>query len=139
MATGANIHLGFASVTEQLDSREIEYLAGRDLPEVPGLQLRQNSADGFTYPAWATATVTVTTTAPLPVSVVTPFPGASGQAGNLPAQGSMTTLFENNNTEAIPTRPWMVTASETGRQQPSHIGLLFWAAGLLVLDYAHGY
>lgn len=141
MAAGAEIHLSLPSATKELDSREIEYLAGREVPELPGLALRQNSVGAGTVTVFGTATITVTTTAtaPLPVSVVTPFPRASGQASNLPGQGAVTTFFENNDTQAAPTRPWMVTASETGRYQASYLGLLLWAAGLLVLDYVHGY
>jgi hypothetical protein len=145
VASGAEIHMGFPSVTEKLDSREIEYLAGRELPEVPGLQLRQDSADGNTITAWATATVTVTltTNGPLPVTMVTPFtlpsPGPGGQAGDPQGQGPVTTFFESNHTQAAPTRPWMVTANEMGRNRPSYLGLFLWAAGLLVLDYTQGY
>jgi hypothetical protein len=144
MAAGAEIRLGFpATVTEQLDTREVEYLEGRELPDVPGLHLRQNSVGGYTFTTWATATVTVTisTNVPLPVTVVTPMPVMSGQVRNLPGQGSelATTILEVNKTDAVPTRPWMVTVSDTARRQPSYFGLFLWAVGLLVADYAHGY
>lgn len=137
MATGAAIHMGFPTVTERLDNREVEYLAGRELPEVPGLQLRQNSVDGNTVTIWGTVTVTTTATAPLPVTIVTPFPKASAQAGQ--GQGSVTPFFDANNTQATPTRPWMVTTSKTGRHQPSYLGLFVSVIGMLVLDYAQGY
>lgn len=131
--------MGFPTVTEQLDNREVEYLAGRELPEVPGIQLRQNSVDGNTVTVWGTVTVTTTATAPLPVTIVTPFPKAVGQAGNVPGQGPMTSFFDANDTQAAPTRPWMVTVSNTGRHLPSFLGLFISLTGLLVLDYARGY
>lgn len=138
MASGAEIRLGFPTVADKLESRELEYLAGRELPEIPGLQLRQESAGGYTYTTWATTTVTIITTAPLPVTVVTPFPNANQQAGNIPGNGPVT-VFDTNNTQASPTRPWMVTASETERHLPSYLGLFVCVTTLLVLDYSHGY
>lgn len=65
-----------------LHEREVRYLAGRrDLPEIPGLHLRQDSVGppdfpGLTTTTWVTATATITGI------IVTPFPGATGQAGN---------------------------------------------------------
>jgi hypothetical protein len=66
--------------SELLQAREVEYLAGRKVPDVPGLHLRQDSAGpvGLTTTTWVTATATVTGG----VLSVTPFPGATGQAGN---------------------------------------------------------
>ncbi|KAK9775158.1 putative SURF1-like protein [Seiridium cardinale] len=131
MTASAEIHVGFPTVTEQLDNREEEYLAGQELPEVPGLQLRQDSAGPYTYTVWATATVTTTTNGPLPVTIVTPFStpiaGTGAQSSNLPGLGPVTSFFEANSTQATSTRPWMITASETGRHLPSYLGLIVWA------------
>ncbi|KAK6086106.1 aspartyl-trna synthetase [Seiridium cupressi] len=142
MTASAEIHVGFPTVTEQLDSREEEYLAGQELPEVPGLQLRQDSAGPYTYTVWATATVTTTTNGPLPVTIVThfstPISGTGAQPSNLPGLGPVTSFFEANSTQATSTRPWMITASETGRHLPSCVGLIVWAVSLFILDYAHG-
>ncbi|KAM0816310.1 hypothetical protein AB5N19_02112 [Seiridium cardinale] len=142
MTASAEIHVGFPTVTEQLDNREEEYLAGQELPEVPGLQLRQDSAGPYTYTVWATATVTTTTNGPLPVTIVTPFStpiaGTGAQSSNLPGLGPVTSFFEANSTQATSTRPWMITASETGRHLPSYLGLIVWAVSLFILDYAHG-
>ncbi|ETS84263.1 hypothetical protein PFICI_02288 [Pestalotiopsis fici W106-1] len=150
IASGADINLGFTSATakEQLDGREVEYLEGRELPEVPGLQLRQDSAGPNTVTAWATTTITMTITTngvPMPVTTVTPFPapfpGASGQAGNIPgqAQGPVTSAPEPVGPEPSATKPWMVTVNETSKLRPLNWSLLLWTAGLLAMSYLCGY
>ncbi|KAK6206130.1 hypothetical protein LQW54_007850 [Pestalotiopsis sp. IQ-011] len=147
MTSGADIHLGFAGATvkEQLDGREVEYLEGRELPEVPGLQLRQDSAGPDTVTAWATATITITITTngiPLPVTTVTPFPApfpdASGQAGNLPTQQSPVTSAPET-VAAQPSKPWMVTVNGTPSLRPSQLTLILCAVSFLALGHVHGY
>ncbi|KAI1879997.1 hypothetical protein JX265_001618 [Neoarthrinium moseri] len=187
IASGAEIHMEASNSAdpELLRAREVEYLAGRELPEVPGLQLRQDSAGGqgfgptTTTTAWVTTTGTVTAAGNTSPMGVTPFPGASGQAGNTPGNGNggvgpiltitnlvtvtttvnsggllpafsmpelgsshdagggpiITPFVGPNASSAAPTRPWMVTASETAeRHRPSYVGLMLWASAMLALD-----
>lgn len=177
IATGADIHMTAAMEADQslLHAREVEYLAGRELPEVPGLQLRQESAGGqgfgFTTTVWVTTTVTVTTgalgvtpfitggsaptnnpnaggigpgfTVTLTVTVTAILPGNSlpqislANFGSHDANigGGPITSYPVVNGTATPTRPWLVTTSETReRRRPSRIGLLLCAAAMLVLD-----
>ncbi|KAI0125073.1 hypothetical protein BJ170DRAFT_685943 [Xylariales sp. AK1849] len=186
LAAGAEIHMSGTTQVDMefLHAREVEYLAGRELPEVPGLELRQDSAGGqgfgWTTTTWVTEIATVTTGG-LIVTVVTPFTAPTGQSGgddgnaggggglgpigpiatvtntilatttvgggafapssSIPNLGSQNagpiavTSFQNLNNTATPTRPWMVTASETvERHRPSFVGLLLWAAAMLALD-----
>jgi hypothetical protein len=181
IASGADIHLAAATEVDEslLHAREVEYLAGRELPQIPGLQLRQESAGGQGFGPTATVWVTMTTTVTAGGLVVTPFAGGNnagtsnaggGQigpgpgltvtltttvtvtttlAGNSLPQvsladvgshdsnvggGPITSYLDANHT-AAPTRPWLVTVSETSeRQRPSRVGLILWAATVLALD-----
>ncbi|OTB17033.1 hypothetical protein K445DRAFT_10576 [Daldinia sp. EC12] len=102
---------------ELLRSREEDYLAGREVKAVPGLQLRQESIADFITVSYSP--VTYTTTSPSP----RPFLETS-QAAEV-----TTTSF---------TRPWVIPVSEGtegARSRPSFFGLVLWVAFVIMLDY----
>ncbi|KAI1632343.1 hypothetical protein F4809DRAFT_656566 [Biscogniauxia mediterranea] len=155
LATGAEIYMvapGSAVDRELLRAREAAYLSGREpLPEVPGLQLRQESVGGAgpgPGPA-VVATTTVTVLVPVPP---TPSPeqdqdpNASARAG---AGAGAITPFAGPTPTPTPTeapaaaatssldRPWMITRSVAARPPAasSFAGLVLWLGVVLVQDY----
>lgn len=117
---------------ELLRSREDDYLAGREVKDVPGLHLRQESAAG---PPWYTTTVTTTVTNFITVSMSpitfspTPTPSAFLETSQA-AEVTATSV----------SRPWVIPVSPASRSQPSFFGLVLWIAMVVMLDYwVNGY
>ncbi|KAI3321487.1 hypothetical protein HD806DRAFT_523967 [Xylariaceae sp. AK1471] len=115
MEVGAEIHMvAPGSINDELlHVREADYLAGRQLSEIPGLQLRQESIPFATVTATFTDHVTLTVSfSPTP----TPFLTAS----------PVTTSIS---------RPWVITQSDSSRLKASFSGLVLWIAVVLLQDY----
>ncbi|KAI1825003.1 hypothetical protein F4861DRAFT_538455 [Xylaria intraflava] len=116
MEVGADIYMvapGFIN-EELLRVREADYLAGRQLPEVPGLQLRQESIPVATVTTTLTDHLTFTITmSPTP----TPF------------------LTDSSPESSSISRPWMITQSNSSRFRTSFSGLVLWIAIVLLQDY----
>ncbi|KAI1323955.1 hypothetical protein F5Y16DRAFT_326226 [Xylariaceae sp. FL0255] len=102
---------------ELLRAREVNYLAGRQLPEVSGLQIRQESVAITTVTMTFTDHATLTLTPPPPPS---PMP-TSSLTGN-PSSSSFT-------------RPWVLTQSRSSHLEASYSGLVLWIAVVLLQDY----
>ncbi|KAI1436972.1 hypothetical protein GGR50DRAFT_692695 [Xylaria sp. CBS 124048] len=140
MEVGADIYMvapGFVN-DELLRAREEDYLAGRQLPEVPGLQLRQESVPVATVTTTLTDHLTFTITlSPTP----TPFLTDSPQETPFLTDGSPTPFLTDSSPESSSiNRPWVITQSESSRFQASFFGLVLWMAVFLVQDYwIHGY
>ncbi|KAI1120183.1 hypothetical protein F5Y10DRAFT_273313 [Nemania abortiva] len=115
MDVGAEIYMvapGFIN-EEMLRVREADYLAGRQLPEVPGLQLRQESVPVTTVTTTFTDHITLTMTlSPSP----TPFLTSSPESSSI-------------------NRPWVITQSNSSRFKASFSGLVLWIATVLLQDY----
>ncbi|RWA14166.1 hypothetical protein EKO27_g908 [Xylaria grammica] len=115
MEVGADIYMvapGFID-EELLRVREADYLAGRQLPEIPGIQLRQESVPVITVTTTFTDHVTLTIT--LSPSL-TPFLTSSPQSSSI-------------------NRPWVITQSGSSRFKASFSGLVLWIAVVLLHDY----
>ncbi|KAI0410900.1 hypothetical protein F5X98DRAFT_384612 [Xylaria grammica] len=115
MEVGADIYMvapGFID-EELLRVREADYLAGRQLPEIPGIQLRQESVPVITVTTTFTDHVTLTIT--LSPSL-TPFLTSSPQSSSI-------------------NRPWVITQSDSSRFKASFSGLVLWIAVVLLHDY----
>ncbi|TRX88918.1 hypothetical protein FHL15_010146 [Xylaria flabelliformis] len=115
MDVGAEIYMvapGFIN-EELLRVREADYLAGRQLPEIPGLQLRAESVPVTTVTTTFTDHLTMTITwSPTP----TPFLTSSPQSTSI-------------------NRPWVITQSNSTRFQTSFSGLVLWISIVLLQDY----
>ncbi|KAI0403092.1 hypothetical protein F4802DRAFT_324322 [Xylaria palmicola] len=115
MDAGAEIYMvapGFVN-EELLRAREADYLAGRQLPEIPGLQMRQESVPVTTVTTTFTDHVTMTLTwSPSP----TPFLTSSPQSTSI-------------------NRPWVITQSDSSRLHASFCGLVLWIIVVLLQDY----
>ncbi|KAI0425870.1 hypothetical protein F5Y09DRAFT_334590 [Xylaria sp. FL1042] len=115
MDVGADIYMvapGFIN-EELLRVREADYLAGRQLPEIPGIQLRQESVSAVTVTTTFTDHITLTITlSPTP----TPFLTSSPQSSSI-------------------NRPWVITQSDSSRVEASFSGLVLWIAAVLLQDY----
>ncbi|GAW27346.1 hypothetical protein SAMD00023353_11200090 [Rosellinia necatrix] len=113
---GAEIYMvapGFAN-DELLRAREADYLAGRQLTEVPGIQLRQESVDVATVTTTFTDQITLTITmTPTPAPFMTSSPEESSSID----------------------RPWVITQSDSSRFKASFSGLVLWIAIVLLQDY----
>ncbi|KAK5635762.1 hypothetical protein RRF57_011474 [Xylaria bambusicola] len=116
MEVGAEIHMvapGFIN-QELLRVREADYLSGRQLADIPGIQLRQESA-----PAVLTVTTTFTDHLTLTITMSptpTPFLTSSPESSSI-------------------NRPWVITQSESSRVEASFSGLVLWIAIVLLQDY----
>lgn len=116
IGVGADIHMvapGFVN-EELLRVREADYLAGRQLPEVPGLQMRQESIPVATVTTTFTDSVTLTLTF---TPTATPFLTSS------PEESSSIN------------RPWVITQSDAPCLEASFTGLVLWVALVLLQDY----
>ncbi|KAI1261589.1 hypothetical protein F5Y18DRAFT_194836 [Xylariaceae sp. FL1019] len=112
---------------EVLRAREADYLAGRQLTEVPGLALRIESAPQSVATATVTTTFTAPATATFTITVPpTSTPLAYGDGGD---GDTSTTASSSLN------RPWVVTQSTASRADTSYIGLVLWIAVVLLQDY----
>ncbi|KAI0439960.1 hypothetical protein F4803DRAFT_494855 [Xylaria telfairii] len=115
MDVGAEIYMvapGFIN-EELLRVREADYLAGRQLPEIPGVQLQQESIAQTTVTTTFTDQLTMTITwSPTP----TPFLTSSPQSTSI-------------------NRPWVITQSNSTQLQTSFSGLVLWIAIVLLQDY----
>ncbi|KAI2632828.1 hypothetical protein GGS21DRAFT_491333 [Xylaria nigripes] len=102
---------------ELLRVREADYLAGRQLPEIPGLQIRQESV-----PAATVATVTTTITDQLTFTLtMTPTPTPF--------------LTDSSPESSSINRPWIITQSHSSHFRASFAGLVLWVAIVLLQDY----
>ncbi|KAI1307458.1 hypothetical protein F5Y03DRAFT_393997 [Xylaria venustula] len=114
MDVGAEIYMvapGFIN-EELLRVREANYLAGRQLAEIPNIQLRQESVSAITVTTTFTDHVTLTITlSPTP----TPFLTSSPESSSI-------------------NRPWVITQSDSTSIAPSFAGLVVWVAMVLLLD-----
>ncbi|KAI1116599.1 hypothetical protein F5Y14DRAFT_439740 [Nemania sp. NC0429] len=116
MEVGADIYMvapGFIN-EELLRVREADYLAGRQLAEVPGIQLRQESISVATVTTTFVDHVTLTLTISPPPP--TPF------------------LTSSPETTSI-NRPWVITQSDSSRFQASFSSFVLWIAVVLLQDY----
>ncbi|KAI1736301.1 hypothetical protein F4680DRAFT_461203 [Xylaria scruposa] len=115
MDVGAEIYMvapGFIN-EELLRVREADYLAGRQLPDIPGLQLPTESVPVTTVTTTFTDHLTMTITwSPTP----TPFLTSSPQSTSI-------------------NRPWVITQSNSTRFQTSFSGLVLWISIVLLQDY----
>ncbi|KAK6952407.1 hypothetical protein Daesc_006944 [Daldinia eschscholtzii] len=115
---------------ELLRSREEDYLAGREVKAVPGLQLRQESIAGMGTTMTVTTTVTdFITVSYSPVTYTTTSPSPRPFLETSQAAEVTTTSF---------TRPWVIPVSEGtegARSRPSFFGLVLWVAFVIMLDY----
>ncbi|KAI1176432.1 hypothetical protein F4777DRAFT_266778 [Nemania sp. FL0916] len=117
MDVGAEIYMvapGFVN-EELLRAREANYLAGRQVPEVPALHLRQESVPVATITTTFTNQVTMTITGTLAPSI-DPFLTSSPESTSI-------------------SRPWIITRSESSRFPPSFSGLVLWITVILLQDY----
>lgn len=128
MSLGAEIYMVAPGRvdSELLRSREDDYLAGREVADVPSLHLRQESIGGQAL----TTTVTTTVTAYITVSYspVTYYPNPTLSAFLESSEAAEVTA-----TSA--TRPWVIPVSQAVRSNPSFFGLVLWIAMVLTLDY----
>ncbi|KAH8661896.1 hypothetical protein BX600DRAFT_305056 [Xylariales sp. PMI_506] len=123
--TGAEIYMATSSSAniELLNTRELEYLAGRDLPDIPGLHLRQDSVgvegSSVTSTAWITITATFTESLAFPNSIgITPIPGSTDQAENslFISDGhgyKLPEIFDNTVTDTITITTTVLGATDT--------------------------
>ncbi|OTA98447.1 hypothetical protein M426DRAFT_17417 [Hypoxylon sp. CI-4A] len=126
MSLGAEIYMVAPGIVDDglLRSREEDYLAGREVAEVPGLQIRQESIAGFGPTTTITTTVTdYITVSYSPITSPTPFLENSQHAAEQPP------------TTTTASRPWIVPTSKTTRSDPSFFGLVVWIAFVVMLDY----
>ncbi|KAI0838198.1 hypothetical protein F5Y06DRAFT_303906 [Hypoxylon sp. FL0890] len=122
MSLGAEIYMVAPGKVdnELLKSREEDYLAGREVADVPSLQLRQESIAGMGQ------ATTVTTT-------VTDFITVSYSP-------SLSAFLETSQAAEVTTtsasRPWVIPVSQVSRSESSSFfGLVMWITSVLVLDY----
>ncbi|KAI1105993.1 hypothetical protein F4804DRAFT_330738 [Jackrogersella minutella] len=125
MSLGAEIYMVAPGVVdnELLRSREEDYLAGREVANVPGLHLRQESI-GFGQTTTVTSTVTSFVTMSYSLITFTPTPSALLETSQGP---------EVTTTSA--SRPWVIPVSPGGHTEPSFFGLVVWVSLVLFLDY----
>ncbi|KAI1772718.1 hypothetical protein F4818DRAFT_444101 [Hypoxylon cercidicola] len=126
MRLGAEIYMVAPGTVDNglLQSREEDYLAGREVKDVPGLQLRQESIAGFGPTTTVTTTVTNFITvaySPITVTPITSVLVQDTQAAEITATSA--------------SRPWIVPLSPAARSQPSFFGLVIWISLVLALDY----
>ena len=117
MDVGAEVHMVAPGFTNQelLRVREADYLAGRQLADIPGIQLRQESAPATVLTVTTTFTdhITLTITmSPTP----TPFLTSSPESSSI-------------------NRPWVITQSGSSHVGASFFGLVLWIAIVLLQDY----
>ncbi|KAI8627867.1 hypothetical protein F5Y19DRAFT_477038 [Xylariaceae sp. FL1651] len=114
MAVGAEIYMvAPGSVNDELlRAREADYLAGRQLPEIPGLPLPQESVPFTTVTTTFTDHVTLTLT----------------------LSPTLTPFLSSDPTSSI-NRPWVITQSGSSRFKASFSGLVLWIAIVLLQDY----
>ncbi|KAI0161984.1 hypothetical protein GGR57DRAFT_452798 [Xylariaceae sp. FL1272] len=135
MDSGAEIYMVAPGPVsdELLRAREDDYLAGRQLAEVPGMPLRIESApQTFTVATVTTmftddATFTITvppTSIPTPTPTPTPYIGGDGSDDENSTTGTSSL-----------SRPWVVTRSTASRGDVSYVGLVLWLAVVLLQDY----
>lgn len=115
MKVGAEIYMvAPGSINDKaLRVREADYLSGRPLAEIPGVQLRQESNTVATITATVTADHTFTLTL---APTHTPFMTAD------PVSTSIN-------------RPWVITQSDSSRFKASFSGMVLWIAIVLLQDY----
>ncbi|KAI1464611.1 uncharacterized protein F4812DRAFT_462671 [Daldinia caldariorum] len=130
MSYGAEIYMVAPGVVgdELLRSREEDYLAGREVKPVPGLQLRQESVAGI---GTMTVTITVTDFITVSYSLITYTPTSPR-----PSPFLETTHAAEVTTSSL-SRPWVIPVSEGtegARSRPSFFGLVLWVASVIMLD-----
>ncbi|KAJ1336099.1 CFEM domain-containing protein [Microdochium nivale] len=115
---------------ELLRSREDDYLEGRQVFDVPGLKLRQESVD-VNPPQTATVTLTVLSAAPASFLTVTQTATATTTIALSPTLASpfAPPLRMVNNTDAgagvdSSFVPWLVTTGGTRSTQPSYVSFV---------------
>ncbi|KAI1460103.1 hypothetical protein F4805DRAFT_418152 [Annulohypoxylon moriforme] len=131
MNLGAEIHMvppGTVDI-ELLRSREADYLAGREVKNLPGMQLRQASIIGFGETTTVTTMVTAIVTVPYSPITASPTPTAFLET---------TSAAELTSTSI--SRPWIIPVSRGLRAEPSYFGLVVWVCVVLIMDYwVNGY
>ncbi|KAI2472310.1 hypothetical protein F4781DRAFT_438525 [Annulohypoxylon bovei var. microspora] len=125
MSLGAEIYMVAPSRVdnELLRSREEDYLAGREVANVPGMQLRQLSI-GFGQTTTVTTMVTAIITVPYSPVIVSPTPTAF-----------LETTSAAEVTATSVSRPWVIPVSQGVRAEPSYLGLVLWITAVLIIDY----
>ncbi|KAI0883848.1 uncharacterized protein GGS22DRAFT_189819 [Annulohypoxylon maeteangense] len=130
MSLGAEIYM-VAPVTvdnELLRSREDDYLAGREVANLPGMQLRQESI-AFGETTTVTTMVTAIVTVSYSPTTISPTPTAFLETTSL-AVVSTTSV----------SRPWIIPVSRALRMEPSYFGLVVWVCVVVIMDYwVNGY
>ncbi|KAI1392552.1 uncharacterized protein F4822DRAFT_425756 [Hypoxylon trugodes] len=131
MNLGAVIYMVAPGVVDNdiLRSREDDYLAGREVADVPGLQLRQESIAG--HGQTTTVTTTVTDFITVSYAPVTYFSTASSEL--LETTQAAEEVPHTTSTSA--NRPWVVPISKAASERPSFFGLVLWIALVVALDY----
>ncbi|KAI8957819.1 hypothetical protein F5Y11DRAFT_65655 [Daldinia sp. FL1419] len=135
MSFGAEIYMVAPGMvdTELLRSREEDYLARREVKEIPGLQLRQESVAGAGMGMTITVTTTVTDFITVSYSLFT-----YTSTPLTPSPFLETTQAAAAVTTSSISRPWVIPVSEGtegARSRPSFFGLVLWVAFVLMLDY----
>ncbi|KAF3064311.1 hypothetical protein GL218_02454 [Daldinia childiae] len=132
MSFGAEIYMAAPGTVndELLRSREEDYLAGREVEEVPHLQLRQESVAGI----GTTITVTTTVTDFITVS----YSLITYTSNHLTPSPFLETSQAAEVTTTSSSRPWVIPVSEAtegARSRPSFFGLVLWVTFVIMLDY----
>ncbi|KAI1380007.1 hypothetical protein F4677DRAFT_301684 [Hypoxylon crocopeplum] len=133
MSLGAEIYMVAPGRVddELLRSREEDYLAGREVAEVPGLQLRQESIAGMGQTTTVTTTVTDFITVSYSPITYSPTPSAFLETSQ---------AAEVTTTATSTTRPWVIPVSTAVQSAPSFFGFVLWILVVLIVDYfMHGY
>ncbi|KAI0019095.1 hypothetical protein F4780DRAFT_780799 [Xylariomycetidae sp. FL0641] len=162
MDSGATIYMAAPGTDDAslLAEREADYLAGRSVAEIPGLQLRQDSVGPavvtttvtemgnagagpaalttLTATVWNTVTYSGAATVPVTMSDATSATAAAQQLTPTP-------FFDSSARAPVPLasttsadRPWVITRSAAGRSRggrASFSGLVLWFVFVLFQDY----
>jgi hypothetical protein len=117
-----------------LHAREEDYLAGRSSPQVPGLQLRQESVGSPQM--ISTVTLTIITEAPGGATVTQTVTETADTPAHAFSTAAPIALMReaSNTTVADAYRPWLVNTSTGLQLRASFTGLVSWFAVLLALD-----
>ncbi|KAI1212521.1 uncharacterized protein F4807DRAFT_457318 [Annulohypoxylon truncatum] len=133
MNLGAEIYMVAPGTvnSELLRSREEDYLAGREVSNLPGMQLRQASLIGSGESGEATTITTmVTAIVTVPYSPITASPTPTAFLETTSAEFTTTSV----------SRPWVIPVSRGLRAEPSYFGLVVWVCVVLLTDYwVNGY
>ncbi|XDG08004.1 hypothetical protein ABKA04_007619 [Annulohypoxylon sp. FPYF3050] len=149
MNLGAEIYMvapGTVDI-ELLRSRERDYLAGREVANIAGMQLRQASVveagETTTVTTMITAIVTVSISpTTVPLTPLKPLTSLTSLPLHTPTPYTYIETASAALAVATPSasRPWVIPASQGIRMEPSYFGLVVWVTVVVVMDYwVNGY